>query len=247
MSTLIAEDLLLLLLDDDSGRLTGTTYLDAGIGGAVLVELALGGLVEVRKGRGWWARAKVVPLVSDPPADPLLVEALDVVRSRERTAQDLVTRLGRKRRDVLLERLRDRGIVEEHEDRVLGLYSRRRWPTVGTAHEDDVRRKVGDALVRGSRPDDRTAALIAVLSALDLTHKVVDREGLPARQVKKRAKEIADGRLGRQGRARLDRRRPGRRGRCRGGLHHGRHHGRGLRPGPETGARDPAMGPGGLS
>ncbi len=28
---------------------------------------------------------------------------------------------------------------------------------------------------------------------MDLAHKVVDREGLPARQLKSRAKEVADG------------------------------------------------------
>ncbi len=193
MDTLIAEDLLLLLLDDESGRLSGTTYLDTGIGGAVLIELALSGHVDVVKGSGRWARAKVQPLVSDPPVDPMLVEAMDLVRSKERTAQDLVTRLGKKRRHLLLERLRDRGIVEEQENLVLGLIPRRRWPTLDRTHEDDVRRTVGDALIRGVTPDDRTAALIAVLSALDQAHKVVDREGLPARQVKKRAKEISEG------------------------------------------------------
>jgi hypothetical protein len=52
MTTLIAEDLLLLLLDDDSGKLTGTTYFDTGVGGAVLVELTLAGCVEVHKGSG---------------------------------------------------------------------------------------------------------------------------------------------------------------------------------------------------
>jgi hypothetical protein len=193
MDSLIAEDLLLLLLDDDSGKLSGTTYLDTGIGGAVLVELALSGFVDVVKGSGIWARAKVVPTVSDPPSDPFLLEALDVVRAKERTAQDLVNRLGKKRRDVLIERLRERGILEETEERVLGLIPRRRWPMVDGAHEDDVRRRLGDALIRGASPDDRTAALIAVLAALDLAHKVIDREGLPAREVKKRAKEVAEG------------------------------------------------------
>ena len=49
------------------------------------------------------------------------------------------------------------------------------------------------SLLRGVTPTERTAALVAVLSALDLAHKVVDREGAPAREVKKRAKEIAEG------------------------------------------------------
>jgi hypothetical protein len=42
-------------------------------------------------------------------------------------------------------------------------------------------------------PEPRTAALVALLSAIDRAHKVVDRDGLPAGQVRKRAKEIAKG------------------------------------------------------
>ncbi len=193
MTTLIAEDLLLLLLDDESGKLTSTTYLDTGIGGALLVELAMSGCVDVVKGSGLWARAKVLPTNAPPPADAVLAEALQLIRSKERTAQDLVARLGKKRRDGLLERLRVRGILEEREERVLGLIPRRRWPTIDNTHESAVRRELGDVLVRGVRPEERTAALIAVLSALDLAHKVIDREGLPARELKKRAKEVAEG------------------------------------------------------
>lgn len=193
MTTLIAEDLLLLLLEDDSGRLTHTTYLDVGIGGALLVELALGGTVEVVKGSGLWARSKVHPVLGPPPGDPMLAEAMALVSERERTAQDLVGRLGKHRRDALLERLEGKGILQRQEDRVMGLFPRKRWPAVDSSHEADVRRQLGDALVRGVRPEERTAALVALLSALGLAHKVVDREGLPAGEVKKRAKALADG------------------------------------------------------
>ena len=70
METLIAEDLLLLLLDDESGKLQHATYLDTGLGGALLVELALGGQVEVVKGSGLWARAKVHPVPAVTPPEP---------------------------------------------------------------------------------------------------------------------------------------------------------------------------------
>lgn len=193
MTTLIAEDLLLLLLEDDSGKLTNTTYLDVGIGGALLVELAQGGGVEVVKGSGMWARSKVYPMPGAAFTDPVLVEAMALVSEKERTAQDLVARLGKKRRDPLLERLETKGILERHEDKVMGLFPRKRWPAVDSSHETDVRRQLADALIRGVQPEERTAALIAVLSALGLAHKVVDREGLSAAEVKKRAKTIAEG------------------------------------------------------
>ena len=193
MATLIAEDLLLLLLDDDSGKLTNATYLDTGIGGALLVELALGGHVEVVKKEGMWARAKVRTTPEPPPADPVLVEALGLVAEKERTAQDLVGRLGKKRRESLLRRLEADGILRREEGKVLGLFPSDRWPASDSSHEREVRRQLGDALVRGVDPAQRIAALVSVLCAMDLAHKVVDREGLPGRQVKARAKEIADG------------------------------------------------------
>jgi hypothetical protein len=193
MATLIAEDLLLLLLDDETGKLTNGTHLDTGIGCALLIELALGGHVEVVEKQGLWARAKVRPTDATAPDDPVLADALSVIGEKERTAQDLVGRLGKRRRDNLLERLEEAGILRREDGTVLGLIPRRRWPTADASHERDVRRQIGDALVRGVDPVPRVAALVSVLSAMDLAHKVVDREGLPARQVKERARQVAEG------------------------------------------------------
>lgn len=193
MSLLIAEDLLLLLLDDDTGKLTNAMFLDVGLGGAVLVELALAGSVEVEAAPGRWSRAKVRATTRLPPADPVLREALAVVAEKERASQDLVSRLGRKRREPLLDRLAAAGIVRLEQDKVLGLFPRRRWPAVDSDHEAVVRHSLRDALLHGAQPDERTAALIALLAALDVVHKVVDRRGVPAKEVKRRAREIAEG------------------------------------------------------
>lgn len=190
---LIAEDLLLLLLDDESGRLESTN-LDAALGGALLVELALMGAVEVRKGDGIWARSKVHVRMDHPlPEDPVLAIALDQVAQRERTAQDLVTRLGKKLSDELLPRLAEKGIVERHDEKVLGLFPRTRWPALDSRHEEEVRRRLSDAVVAGAAPDERTAALISLVHAIDKAHKVVDARGLGRGEVRKRAKGIADG------------------------------------------------------
>lgn len=193
MSTLIAEDLVLLLLDDESGKLRNATYLDTGIGGALLVELALLGNVEVVARDGWWSRSKVVPTSAPLPSDPTLRTALETVQDKERTAQDLVGRLGRNRREPLLARLEGAGILRREEGRVMGLFPTTRWPAVDSRHEADVRRSLADALLRGAQPDQRTAALVSLLHALDLVHRVVETDGLPARELKTRAKEIADG------------------------------------------------------
>jgi hypothetical protein len=190
--TLIAEDLLLLLLDDDSGRLTGTSYPQPTLGGALLVELAIAGAVEVEEKTSLWTSAKVA--ASGPaPEDPLLRSAYDVVAAKPRSAQDLVDRLGKGARDALADRLVERGILERVDGRVLGLFPTTRWPTADASHEQEVRRALGAALVQGLDPDPRTGALVALLSAIDRAHKVVDHEGMSSREVRTRAKTLAEG------------------------------------------------------
>ena len=189
---LIAEDLLLLLLDDDSGT-KQTSWMRPALGGALLVELALGGNVVMGEKR-WWRAGRVMAVLEAPaPVDPLLAQALATVASKPRNAQELVNRLGKGVEKQLAQRLVDRGLLERRESRVLGLFPRTRWPARDVTHEQQVRRSLSAALVEGQQPDQRTAAVIALLSALDRAHKTVDRGDLKARDVRRRAKEIADG------------------------------------------------------
>ena len=49
-------------------------------------------------------------------------------------------------------------------------------------------------LANGGRPDERTSAIISLLWAADVAHKAVaTNTATPKRQLKQRAKEIADG------------------------------------------------------
>ncbi len=71
---LIAEDLVLLVTDDETGKrsVTGTGY-DAALGGALLMELALRERVDV-EGEG--RRTRVVVRDGSPTGEPLLDDAL---------------------------------------------------------------------------------------------------------------------------------------------------------------------------
>ncbi|RMI08729.1 GOLPH3/VPS74 family protein [Cellulomonas triticagri] len=192
MTTLIAEDLLLLLLDDEKGTPTSSS-LDTALGGALLLELALAGAVHVRERTSVWSSAKVVVDPGASVADPVLAEALRRVAERERAASDLVNRLGKGARDALGDRLVERGLLVRQEDRVLGLFPRTRWLAADTAHEAEVRRALTAVLVQGLQPDARTGALVALLSSVDKAPSAVDLGGVPAREVRRRAKEVAEG------------------------------------------------------
>lgn len=193
MTTLLAEDLLLLLLDDETGSAT-SSYVDVALGGAVLLELALAGAVTVRERTSIWSGAKVaVTPGTTTLGDPLLDSALPLVAERERSASDLVHRLGKGVQDVLAERLAARGLLRRQDDKVLGLFPRTRWLAADTAHEVDVRRHLTAVLVQGLEPDARTGALVALLSAVDKAPASVDHDGVPKREVRRRAKEVAQG------------------------------------------------------
>ncbi|MCW2852517.1 MAG: family phosphoprotein [Nocardioides sp.] len=192
MDTLIAEDLLLLLLDEDKGVVRAGTSVPPVLGGAVLIELALDEAVAVED-RGRWRTARVRAADTVAPRDPVLVDALATVAEKERSAQDLVTRFGKGLKDSLGDRLVARGVLERREDKVLGVFSRTRWPAADSTHEDAVRRQVTAVLVEGVAPDPRTGALVALLHAVSQAHKVVDHRGLSAHEVRKRAKEVSQG------------------------------------------------------
>jgi hypothetical protein len=190
--TLIAEDLLLLLLDDESGK-RQTEHLAIVLGGAVLVELAVEGMVEVVEKKSLWQSAKVWPVEGARPRDPVLTAAWATVGEKERSAQALVEKLGKGLDETLCNRLAERGILERRDDKLLGLFARTRWPARDSSHEDAVRRALTTVLVDGNEPDPRTGALIALLHAVDRAHKTVPHDGVTDRDVKKRAKEVAEG------------------------------------------------------
>jgi hypothetical protein len=188
---LIAEDLLLLLTDDDTGRLLVTgAPLDMGLGGAQLVELSLAGNVDLDD------RKRLRVLDASEPADELLAQALAVVRRREgRKPARVIGQLGKNLRGELYARLTAGGLLRAEEGRVLGLFPRHRWPTASTDHESVVRQAITAALVQGGTPEPRDAALVSLLHALRSVHKVVDpkEHGLRRRDLERRAKEIAEG------------------------------------------------------
>lgn len=193
VTTLIAEDLLLLLLDDEKGTPTSSS-LDTALGGALLLELALLDAVHVRERTSIWSSAKVAVTPGDRAIeDPVLASARDRVAERERAASDLVTHLGKGARQALADRLVQRGLLTRRDDRVLGLFPRTRWLATDDPHETRVRAALTAVLVQGLQPDARTGALVALLSAVDAAPSAVDHTGVPAREIRRRAKQIAEG------------------------------------------------------
>src|SRR5215472_12844548 len=100
---LLAEDLLLLVTDDASGRLTADgTQVDAGLGGANLVELTVLGKVDVSGEQDEGRRGRIVVRDPSPSGDDVLDAALQILVERQgRKPSAVIGPLGKNLRPVL--------------------------------------------------------------------------------------------------------------------------------------------------
>lgn len=189
--TLIAEDLLLLVIDD-GGKVSSAAGTDLALAGSVLLELGLLGAVTASGPQGFWQTTKVSAVPDVELADPLLKQHYLTIAARERSAQDLVSHLGKGLRWALLDRLVRGGLLTYEENKVLGVVTTKRFPATDTRHRDSVRNAIGGVLTGKTMPDERTAGLIAVLHAADLLHTVISIPGWSTSQLKARGKVIAE-------------------------------------------------------
>jgi Golgi phosphoprotein 3 (GPP34) len=190
-SMLFAEDLLLLLTNDATGKLiVPAAQVDVALGGANLIELTL--LERV----GLDDRKRVV--VHDPSStgDPILDGALGIIGARQgKKPKSVVEALGKNLRTALYGRLVAAGVLRAEESKVLGLFPVHRWPAARAEHEEHVRTQLTQVLVQRTTPDSRTAALVSLLYALKSEQRIVDpkEHGLTRKELQTRAKEISTG------------------------------------------------------
>jgi hypothetical protein len=194
---LIAEDLLLLLTADDSGKLTAdTTSTDIALGGALLADLELSRRVDVAGPGERVDEGRLIVRDATPTGDDVLDDALATLGHREgKKAHTVVATLGKRTRARLYERLTRSGLLRSEEGRILGLFPTHRWPAERRGHEAAVRAGLVTALRDGGTADARTRALISLLLALKAVHKAVAPEsvGLSRRELQATAERIAEG------------------------------------------------------
>ena len=189
----LAEEYLLLALDDTSGRpLLSGQHLQFALAGASVADLTLRGALVVsdRADGGRAGRFRMTGRAT--PSDAMQREVLDLMD--ERRPKDAIRKAGqgsfaRRLRDSLQEGLAARGVLRQEEVKILGLFPSSAWAAHDPAPEAAVRERVLAALTGNTDADERTAALISLLLATDLIRKVFP--GQDRRALKRRAKEIA--------------------------------------------------------
>lgn len=186
----VADDLLLLLFQPDSGTIAGENTLFYVLAGAVLADLAMGEHVTTEDGPLGQTRVRVSGDV--PPDDEILREAWDYIAEKPRGVQTVLAAIGPRLRAQLLDRVVARGDLRRTNGKVLGFIPTERIEEGDTGRRADLMSGVRAALVDGTVPDARTAALAALISASGAL-PVFHREIPWTSPVIERAKELERG------------------------------------------------------
>ncbi|WP_418957563.1 GOLPH3/VPS74 family protein [Streptomyces tritici] len=189
MGVTLAEEIMLLSLDDASGAAKQRQAVGWAVAGGILLELVLAGRVSVE--------GKHLTLGSgEPTGEPLLDGRAEAIagwmgRRERRRVTDWLTKDQAKAVRAALERLAARKIVAEEKHKALGLFPVRRYPEADGAVERELRERLRAVVLDGAEPDERTAGLVALLHAAKL-HRLAfpDR---PRREVAGRMAEVAEG------------------------------------------------------
>ncbi|MEU3561040.1 GPP34 family phosphoprotein [Kitasatospora sp. NPDC006786] len=191
MLVTLAEELMLLSLDDESGVAKDAPTAAWAAAGGILAELVLAGRVTIEDGR-------LTVTDRTPTGEPLVdgrLARLDAWaagrRSGRAKAGDWLTKDRSTAVADTVGRLCERGLVVEERRRALGLFPVRRYPEADGSVERELRGRLAAVVLNGAEPDLRTAALVALLHGSRL-HRLAFPE-LPRKQVEPRFAEIAAG------------------------------------------------------
>lgn len=181
-----AEEIMLLVLDDETGKLLriDPNALNFAMAGAVLMDLALRDRIDTDLTR-------LIVTTPSPTGEPLLDHHLAAIVSSPEvdSAQAWVARLAQTGAEIqqeAIERLVGRGIVRQVEAKILWVFGTRRYPVVDDREEKEVKRRIMDVLLSDDIPTPRDVTLICLADTCNLFPSI-----LSSREAKRLAPRIS--------------------------------------------------------
>lgn len=165
----LAEEYLLLALDDDKGSFAA--WVGHGLAGAMLVDL-------IDRGRLALEGKTVTVVETAATGDDALDQALALLAAahRPQTLATWVLQLAARGefRQALTDRLVGAGVLRREEHRFLRIFPYSRYPEQQHGPEGEIIARLRSVLLAGAEMDVRAAALIALLDSSFLLRAVVD-------------------------------------------------------------------------
>ena len=178
MTLRFAEEIMLLLLDDEGERFLRVPdwSLRYALGGAVLMDLALEDRIDTDL-------EKLILVDSTPLDDDLLDPSLADIAREEGThdARFWVERAAGRAdeiREAAVNRLIKRGILERREDRFLWVFRSRRYPVVDGTAEQEVKLRIMELLFSEVIPTPRDIVIICLADACGIFSELLSRREL---------------------------------------------------------------------
>lgn len=170
-----AEEMLLLVLDDENGRFARVPdwSMNYALAGSVLMDLAMENRIDTDPN-------KLVLLDATPIGDDLLDPTLEdiALAENEHDARYWVERAaGRAQviRERALERLVEAGILEQRDDRFLWVFKSRRYPAVDGTAQREVKLRVMGVLFSDEIPDPHDVVTICLADACGIFRKILSK------------------------------------------------------------------------
>ena len=165
----LAEELVLITLDDNSGKLIASAKpyaLDIAIAASLIMELTLRGRIDTD--------LKKLFVVSSTPTDDAILDGILAEIAAEKNCLSTATWLsrfahqGERLIELVVGGLVDRGILKSVEKRLLWVFKTRVYPPSSGIEEREARARVMHLLNSDEIPEPRDALIIGLLRATDL-------------------------------------------------------------------------------
>lgn len=192
MKLTMPEEIMLLLLDDKTGRPIGLPAPagDYAIASAILMQLSLDNRIDTDPER-------LMVTSHKPSGDPVLDEALTMISTNlgMRDSRHWIVEIGRQGdhyRAMILDRLVAKGVLKKEEGRFLWVFPDRRYPKAAEGETEvlEVRARLRKVLLEDDIPEPHDSLMIGLARASGIIPLILT----PAEQetVGKRVDQVAD-------------------------------------------------------
>lgn len=181
MSLRFAEEIILLALDDESGKLRPLPdrALELAVAGGLLMELAFANRLDTDQ-------KQLSILDRSPTGDSLLDSVLKILPEEDKvTIRQALSRVAADApefKDQILKNLIEKGILQREEHRFFFVLKERRYPIVDDSEEKEVIARIREVVLENAIPDPKDVVLICLMSACDLSTAVFSDDELEKHQ-----------------------------------------------------------------
>ena len=171
-----AEELLLLALDDEKGVLVQMPIMsfEYGLVGAILMELALMNKIDTYL-------KNLILIEESETGDEIFDRVINFIKEYPDSkdakywVNEICSRIDNLK-DLLLDRLIEKGILKMVEKKILWVFSKRRYPVVDNKEEKEVKTRIRDTILSDQIPDPRDIVLISLVKTCGLTDEIFSSE-----------------------------------------------------------------------